>query len=512
MRKTKHTSHSSHIVQNVGRYGVVWLVVASVILAPSSFVFAAAVAYITNGPNVELTGNARNIEAIDTIVHQNVGTIDQRFGIGKLPRAVTFSPNGKRAYVANFSDDSVSVVTVRFNEVINRDIGPGNDIIRVGDGPFGVAVTPNGKRAYVSNELDNTISVINVDTKSPTFHTVLETISVGELPTGIAVTPDGTKVYVGHLTRQGSEVPATLTIIEVATNKVLKTIEFQPQEFSRPPAIGMVTILNQAYVTGVALDNEGGQSVSVIDVLTDEVITTIGVGARPSDVAFHPDGARAFVANSGSHSFSVINTLTGQVTNEIVTDRNPWAVAVAPDGLTMYVVFAAIDEAAIGIAAVFDIESLSANPLVPFVEHDGASTDIAIQPVLRLKSPNGGEVFRSGDEQVIRWRMIQGGAQNARTIVVADHVDVSYSLDSGRTFGNIIVEGAPAPCRKTRTSIEDGVENSEIDVCEKFGGDNLWIVPQADSASVRVKIVVRDASGQAIATDFSNADFTILAN
>tara|TARA_B100000315_G_scaffold260247_1_gene320321 strand:+ start:359 stop:1891 length:1533 start_codon:yes stop_codon:yes gene_type:complete len=503
----------SNIVQNICRCGVVGLVVASMILvAPSGLVFAAAVAYITNGPNVAVTGNVRNVEAIDTIVHQNVGTIDQRFGIGKLPRAVTFAPNGKRAYVTNFSDNSVSVVTVRFNEVIKRDVSSGSDIIRVGDGPFGVAVTPDGKRAYVSNELDNTISVINVDPKSPAFHVVLETIPVGEFPTGIAVTPDGTKVYVGHLTRQGKESPATLTIIEVATNQVLKTIEFQPQAFSRPVAIGMMPILNQAYVTGVARNNEGGQSVSVIDVLTDEIITTIDVGVRPSGVEFHPDGNLAFVANSGSDSFSVIDTLTGQVTNEIVTDRNPWAIAVTPDGLTLYVVFAAIVESAIGLAAVFDIESLSANQLVPFVEHDGASTDIAMQPVLRLKSPNGGEVLRSGDEQIVRWRMIQGGAQNARTIVVADHVDVSYSLDSGRTFKDVIVEGAPAPCRKTRTAIEEGVTDVEVDVCVKFGGDNFWTVPQVNSASVRVKIVVKDATGQAIATDFSNADFTILAN
>lgn len=499
------------MVQNIGRYGVVGLFAASVLFAPSGVAFAAAVAYVTNGPNVIITGSTRNVVAIDTIVHQNVGTIDERFGIGKLPRAVTFSPNGKRAYVTNFSDDSVSVVTVRFNEVIKPEIDPGNDIIRVGDGPFGIAVTPDGKRAYVANELDGTISVIDVDTKSPTFHTVLETIPVGELPTGVAVTPDGTKVYVGHLTRQGKDVPARLTIIDVATNQVLKTIEFQPQEFSRPPAIGMMPILNQAYVTGVALDTEGGQSVSVIDLLTDEVINTIEVGARPTGVTFHPDGNRAFIANSGSDSFSVIDTLTGEVTDEIVTDQNPWATGVTPDGLTLYVVFAAIGESAIGITAVFDVESLSANPLVPFVEHDGASTDIAIQPVLRLKSPNGGEMLRPGDEQRIRWRMIQGGSQNARTIVVADHVDVSYSLDSGRTFENVIVEGAPAPCRKIRP-VEEGIENPEMDVCEKFGGDVTWTVPEADSTAVRVKIIVRDVSGQAIATDFSNADFTISSN
>ena len=491
---------------------VVALFSVAAMLVETDVASGASVAYITNGPNVEFTGDVRNVEAIDTVVHQNVGTIDQRTGIGKLPRSVTFLPNGKLAYVTNLSDDSVSAITVRFNEVLKPDISPGNDIIRVGDGPYGVAVTPDGKRAYVSNEFDGTVSVIDVDRRSPTLHTVLETIPVGITPTGIAVTPDGSKVYVGHLTPQGTGVPARLTIIDVETNQVRKIIAFRPQAFPRPPAIRMMPILNQAYVTGVALDDEGGQSVTIVDVLTDEVVNRIDVGARPTGIAFHPNGDRAFVANSGSDTFSVIDTFAGQVIDEVVTDMNPWAVAVTPDGLTLYVVFAAIEEAAIGLAAVFDVESLSAHPLVPFVEHDGASTDIAIQPVLRIKSPNGGERLRPGDEQRIRWRMIQGGAQNARTIIVADHVDVSYSLNSGRTFENVVVEGVPASCLKRRTSIEEGAQDPEIDVCVKFGGDIAWTVPQVESGSVRIRVVVKNVSGQMIATDFSNADFIISTN
>ncbi len=488
----------------------VFFAIAGVFQANNSF--ATAVAYVANGPNILVVGDTSNVTAIDTIAHQVVGTVDRRFGIGRLPRDVEFSPNGKRAYVTNFTDDSVSVVAVRWNEVINRDNNPGTDIIRVGNGPFGIAVTPNGKRAFVSNELDSTISVIDINKKSPTFHMVLETIPVGVTPTGIAVTPDGKKVYVGHLTPRDTEIPAALTVIDVATNRVIKTVEFQSQVFPRPPAIRMMPILNKAYVTGVARNSEGSQSITVIDVLTDEVINTIEVGVRPSGVAFHPDGDRAFVTNSGSESFSVIDTISGTVTNEIVTDRNPWGIEVTPDGLAMYVVFAAIGEAAIGVAAVFEVDTLSSHPLVQFIEHEGASTDIAMQPVLRLRSPNGGELLRPGDEQVIKWRMIQGGAQNARTIVTPNHVDISYSLDSGRVFEKSIVEGASVSCRKSRSAVEQGVADPEIDVCIKFGGDFLWTVPPEDADSVRIKIVVKDELGQAIATDFSNADFTISPN
>ncbi|HHZ82450.1 MAG TPA: hypothetical protein EYN60_00270, partial [Nitrospirales bacterium] len=60
-------NHGSQSVKNIGRYGVVGLVAASVILALSGVAFAAAVAYITNGPNVLVIGDVRNVAVIDTI-------------------------------------------------------------------------------------------------------------------------------------------------------------------------------------------------------------------------------------------------------------------------------------------------------------------------------------------------------------------------------------------------------------------------------------------------------------
>jgi YVTN family beta-propeller protein len=66
---------------------------------------------------------------------------------------VAFSPNGKKAYVANANDGTVSVITVATGAVAA-------DTIDVGDGPASVAFSPNGKKAYVANYDDDTVSVI----------------------------------------------------------------------------------------------------------------------------------------------------------------------------------------------------------------------------------------------------------------------------------------------------------------------------------------------------------------
>jgi len=57
-----------------------------------------------------------------------------------------------------------------------------------------------------------------------------------------------------------------------------------------------------AYVTNV-----GGASVSVINLATNTVTTTIGVGDGPQGVAVNPAGTLAYVANFFGDSVSVIN-------------------------------------------------------------------------------------------------------------------------------------------------------------------------------------------------------------
>ena len=72
--------------------------------------------------------------------------------VGSVPVTVAFSPNGKKAYVTNIEDDTVSVIRVATGDV--------TDTIPVGDDPYSVAFSPNGKKAYVANSADNTVSVI----------------------------------------------------------------------------------------------------------------------------------------------------------------------------------------------------------------------------------------------------------------------------------------------------------------------------------------------------------------
>ena len=89
---------------------------------------------------------------------------------------MAITPDGKHAYVTNFGDGTVSVITTATGAV--------SPPITVGKLPDGVAITPDGKHAYVTNFGDGTVSVITTATGA-----VSAPITVGNGPAGVAICP-----------------------------------------------------------------------------------------------------------------------------------------------------------------------------------------------------------------------------------------------------------------------------------------------------------------------------------
>ena len=84
-------------------------------------------------------------------------------------------------------------------------------------------------------------------------------------------------------------------------------------------------------------------------------------------------------------------------------------------------------------------------------------------PVAYLRAPRGGEAWEPGDSVLIRW--------NSDDDVAATSADILLSTDGGSTYDTVIVSG----------TADDGFHS--------------WNVPDLDSDSVRIKVVVRDADG-----------------
>src|SRR2546421_7026484 len=84
------------------------------------------------------------------------------------------------------------------------------------------------------------------------------------------------------------------------------------------------------------ISNDDG-TVSVVDIETNTLATTIPVGRSPVGVAVNAGGIRAYVTNSDDNTGSVINTITRTVTKTIDVGIGTEGVAVSPSGKRIYV-------------------------------------------------------------------------------------------------------------------------------------------------------------------------------
>jgi len=157
--------------------------------------------------------DSTNVSIIDTTT--NAITF---FAVGGYHNGIAISSDGSTIYLTdnaykNVNSPSVSVVDAATHSLIAT--------IPVGRGPFGIALTPDGSKAYVADYDDNAISVIATST-----NTVIATISVGVQPQGIAFTPDGSRAYVTNL---GSN---NVSVIDTASNTVSGSISVGNRPYS----------------------------------------------------------------------------------------------------------------------------------------------------------------------------------------------------------------------------------------------------------------------------------------
>jgi hypothetical protein len=88
-------------------------------------------------------------------------------GSGLTPLGIAITPNGTKAYTANFGgESSFSAGTGSTVTPINLRTRTAGPPITVGGGPWSIAVTPDSKTAYVGNANDFTVTPVNVATNT----------------------------------------------------------------------------------------------------------------------------------------------------------------------------------------------------------------------------------------------------------------------------------------------------------------------------------------------------------
>lgn len=301
--------------------------------------------------------------------------------VGKRPRGIHASPDGKTVYVAlsgtppeappqldaqgnpilkkhaaddddddsapaDKSADGIGVVDVAQRKLTGK--------IHAGSDPEEFSLSKDGTRLYVSNEDVKTASVINIATGK-----VEHIIPVSQEPEGVATSPDGKRFYVtceaggdifvidtGSYTTVGhfkvavrprsmaflpeggigfipSESVGQLNVIDTVGLKVVKVIDLPAG--SRPMSVKTSADGRRIYVS-----NGRAGTVSVLDSHSYALLDSIKVGTRPWGIALSPDGKYLFSANGPSNDVSVVDLATNKEVARVKAGQRPWGITIAP--------------------------------------------------------------------------------------------------------------------------------------------------------------------------------------
>ena len=180
----------------------------------------------------------------------------QAIEVGDHPAEVTFSADGTHAFVANGGSNTVTVIDAQSKTVVST--------ITVGEDPVGAWQGANGV-AYVDNEMDETLTAIDTSTLE-----VIRTYALGFMPGMAALGPDN-RVWV-------TDAEAG-KVVFFATDSDMKLGEVAT-------AAGAHAIAFNGDGTRAYISNQMADTVSVLDVASSTVDTTIVVGSKPNGMAW----------------------------------------------------------------------------------------------------------------------------------------------------------------------------------------------------------------------------------
>jgi len=333
-------------------------------LRPAPGVTRNALFWLSSFLLAALMGLAAPAAHADTVLPDTIG-------VGGSPRRLAVTPDGKAVYVVNNTGGSVSVIDAdpaspHFNTLIIFSIYVGYALDSIAITPSGyayvvmqgglvkvidtnraspayntiiaeititalgtiyaaeVAITPDGKRAYVTNHTAHTMSVIDTDPASPTWNTIIATITDAEglspNPYGLAIAPNGLAYVADYFT-------PTISVID--TNPASPAYNTVVRSYADPSGLGhgssqVATSPDGRYVY---VGTWAANSVSVIDTVAG-TSSRVDIGSASVGLAVTEDGKYVYVAAYSTNSVQVVDTGSNTVIDTLPVGRGTYGVTI----------------------------------------------------------------------------------------------------------------------------------------------------------------------------------------
>ncbi len=246
-----------------------------------------------------------NTQVIDTGSNQIVKTI----ATGKGAHNVTFSPDGKLAFIANLGTSTITIIDAVTKEKL-ADVAAGTK-------SHDVAVSPDGKLAVSCNVASSDITFIDIASQK-----ALHTMATGKKAITAVFSPDGQKVYVVNA---GA---ANISVVDVNTYQIIKTL---------PGAKGAMVIKPTNNWSQFWLNAPADNKMLLVNIETGAVEASIDVPGEPHGVALSADGKTMFVGQRGLGQVAKIDIASGKIIKTVALGKRPDMIAISSDGKSIYV-------------------------------------------------------------------------------------------------------------------------------------------------------------------------------
>lgn len=191
---------------------------------------------------------------------------------------VVYSADQERAFVANISSNSVSVINLKSN-VLEK-------IIKTGDGAEGIALSADGSSVWVTNRGNNTISIIDCATLE-----ITRELNSEKFPIRVKTTSDGKYALVSNAQT------GTVNIFDASSKNLLKTISME---------------------------------VSALEKKTSRLFQDFDNSPVPVGILIHPDNSYAFVANTNADIITIINLESLEISGRLSAGNEPDGLGFSP--------------------------------------------------------------------------------------------------------------------------------------------------------------------------------------
>jgi YVTN family beta-propeller protein len=235
------------------------------------------------------------------------------------------------------------------------------------------AIAIHGDTLYFADAGDSQVGVINAATLSSKEDNPAETdINVGLFPQALAISPDGSQVWVADTGPQTSpSSPSGVDVIDTSTNTVIAKLPLK----GAPSQVAFSPDGTRAYV----VTNDGLWVYSTKDRRVTGQVGGLGI---PRGIAVSPDGKTLYVTDTTGNSVKVINVATDRVKASIGVGELPWDDVISSNGSTVYVADTDSDQVSVISTAtgkVVNTITVTGDPDTMALTQDGSQLYVAQQ-------------------------------------------------------------------------------------------------------------------------------------